>query len=206
MAEAEGGRGLIMIENKPQNVIAAFEVLLEEIEAEVDFVNGIGSKAFETSNYDQVDEARSRAVQITDFRDRIVALRKEWQALAHLGEGQETPETKVERQNLGKLRKGLRTPEEAYWRPILATLVELGGKAPVGEVLERVFVQMKTLLNEHDLQPLASDPDNPRWRNAAQWARNSMVNEGLLRNDSPRGLWEITEAGRQWLSTGDSKA
>jgi hypothetical protein len=43
-----------MIENKPQNVIAAFEMLLEEIEAEVEFVNSIGSKAFETRNYEKV--------------------------------------------------------------------------------------------------------------------------------------------------------
>jgi hypothetical protein len=55
------------------------------------------------------------------------------------------------------------------------------------------------MLNEYDLQPLACNPDNPRWRNAAQWARNSMVNDGLLRNDSPRGEWEITATGRQWL-------
>jgi hypothetical protein len=26
-----------------------------------------------------------------------------------------------------------------------------------------------------------------------------MVHEGLLRNDSPRGIWEIADAGRQFL-------
>lgn len=29
-----------MIENKPTNVVAAFEMLLEEIEAEIEFVKG----------------------------------------------------------------------------------------------------------------------------------------------------------------------
>jgi restriction system protein len=43
-------------------------------------------------------------------------------------------------------------------------------------------------------------PDNPRWRNAAQWARNSMVNEGLLKKDSPRGVWEISDKGKQYLT------
>ncbi|MCC7571175.1 winged helix-turn-helix domain-containing protein, partial [Candidatus Micrarchaeota archaeon] len=48
--------------------------------------------------------------------------------------------------------------------------------------------------------PLASNPDNPRWRNTAQWARNSMVNEeGFLKKDSPRGIWEISEKGRAFL-------
>jgi len=52
-----------------------------------------------------------------------------------------------------------------------------------------------------DYQPLASSPDNLRWRNAAQWARNSMVQEGLLKADSPRGVWEITDRGREMLRT-----
>ena len=36
-----------MIENNPSNVSSAFEMLLEEVEAEIDFVNNVGSKAFE---------------------------------------------------------------------------------------------------------------------------------------------------------------
>ena len=35
-----------MIENNPTNVSWAFEMLLEEVEAEIDFVNGVGLKAF----------------------------------------------------------------------------------------------------------------------------------------------------------------
>ena len=47
----------------------------------------------------------------------------------------------------------------------------------------------------------------PRGRNTAQWARNSLREDGLLRDDimlahlqhTPRSIWEITEKGRQWL-------
>jgi len=38
-----------------------------------------------------------------------------------------------------------------------------------------------------------------RWRNTARWARQWLVREGLLTSDSPRGVWEITEAGRAHL-------
>jgi len=34
-----------MTENNPSNVSAAFEILLEEIEAEVDFIKRIGARA-----------------------------------------------------------------------------------------------------------------------------------------------------------------
>jgi len=58
---------------------------------------------------------------------------------------------------------------------------------------------MEGVLKDVDYQPLASNPDNLRWRNAAQWARNNMVKEGLLKGDSPRGLWEISERGLAML-------
>jgi len=58
---------------------------------------------------------------------------------------------------------------------------------------------MKPVLKDVDFAPLASNPENPRWRNAAQWARNSMVNEGFLKNDSPHGVWEISDKGRAML-------
>lgn len=190
-----------MIENQAQSVSAAFEILLEELEAEVELVNKIGAKAFDSQNYEQAQEALSRGVQITALRDRVAALRTEWQALELIGTQLETPATKAKRQHLGKLRKGLRTPEGSYWVPILQSLIEMGGTASIGDVLDRVYEKMKPSLNEYDLQPLASDPTSPRWRNAAEWARNTMVNEGLLRSDSPRGQWEITSLGREWLKS-----
>lgn len=69
----------------------------------------------------------------------------------------------------------------------------------MSQVLDRVLQSMKGTLKDLDYDPLASNPDMPRWKNAAQWARNSMVKEGLLRNDSPRGVWQISEAGIRYL-------
>ena len=188
-----------MIENNPSNVSSGFEMLLEEVEAEIDFVNGVGARAFEGRDYDKVKEAHERAGQLTAFRDRLAALRKEWEQMAAAAERDEDEQTRAERRNLGKLRKGVRTPESAYYVPILKVLDQMGGGGKVAEVLERVGRLMKPILKDVDYQPLASGPDNPRWRNAAQWARNSMVNEGLLKGDSPRGVWEITDAGQARL-------
>jgi hypothetical protein len=38
-----------------------------------------------------------------------------------------------------------------------------------------------------------------RRRNTAQWARNDLREQGLIRDDTPRAIWEITEKGRGWL-------
>lgn len=192
-----------MIENNPSNVSSAFEMLSEEVEAEIDFVNNVGAKAFGSRDYDKAKEALERAGTLTAFRDKVATLRKEWEALAAVADREEDEETKAERRNLGKLRKGLRTPTEAYYQPILRVLDQMGGSGKVGEVLDRIGQVMKRVLKDVDYQPLASNPDNLRWRNAAQWARNNMVNEGLLKADSPRGVWEISDKGRAVLQGTD---
>lgn len=99
----------------------------------------------------------------------------------------------------GKLPRGVRTPDKAFYLPILQALVQLGGAAPVRNVLSVVGEQMKDQLRDVDWQPLQKDPKTPRWENTAMWARYNLIKQGLLRNDSPRGMWEITEAGRRYL-------
>jgi restriction system protein len=188
-----------MIKNNPTNVEAAFEILLEEIEAEIDFVNGVGAKGFEARDYERAKEALEQAATLTAFRGKVTDLIKEWTSLEAKQAQYEGP--KVTRRDLGRLGRGLRTREEAYFAPILATLVELGGRGKMGDVLLSVEKRMKSVLKKVDYEPLASDQDMPRWRNTGQWARNSMVKEGLLKGDSPRGIWEASDRGRQWLST-----
>jgi len=90
----------------------------------------------------------------------------------------------------GKLPKGLKTPQEAYRRPILEALYELGGSASVADVLRLVEGKMKSLLIEVDYQKIPSG--DTRWRNTAMWERHELVKDGLLKSDSPRGVWELS--------------
>lgn len=87
-------------------------------------------------------------------------------------------------------------------RPILEVLVKLGGSGDVNAVLELVYKEMAPLLNEFDHTVLASDGVTPRWRNTAQWAHNGLREQGLIRADSLRGVWMISEAGRAWRGRG----
>ena len=189
-----------MAENNPSNVFSAFEILLEEIEAEIDFFTGVGSQALQGRDYNKAKELIDHAQAITNFRNQVSGLRKEWTKINAAAEEKEDEETRIQRNNLGKLRKGLRTPESSYVLPILQALDQMGGSGKVSEVLDKVGEIMRPILKNIDYDPLASNPDNPRWRNTAQWARNSMVNEeGYLKKDSPRGIWEISEKGRAFL-------
>ena len=171
----------------------AFEILLEELEVVIDLLNEAGAEAFKKSDYEKVKESIERATQITEFREKVKSLQKEW---ANLYSVRLEHPKKRKRKTLRKLSKGLRTPEDAFRRPILESLIELGGSAPMKEVLDLVEKKMKGVLNKYDYQPLPSDPKSKRWRNTAQWCRNTLVREGLLKGDSPYGIWEISNKGR----------
>ena len=94
-----------------------------------------------------------------------------------------------------RLPPGQKVPNEAYEFPILESLYELGGKARMDEVLEHVEVKMKHLFSAVDYDSVPSGGEI-RWRNSAQWARNTLVHRrGLLKKNSGHGIWELTDQG-----------
>jgi restriction system protein len=172
-------------------VDTAFDIVLEEIENTIEALRQQAIQAIQSGDHNVARDIIDRVVQAAGFRTRVKALLEEWR---NVFTPAPPPGTRK------RLERGLRTPADAFRIPILVTLVELGGSAPMAEVLKRVEAKMRDQLNEHDYSPLPSDPTLPRWRNTAQWARYEMVREGLMSPNSPRGIWEITQAGRQWLA------
>jgi len=73
------------------------------------------------------------------FRDKAVALKKEWDGFTVIEVDEEDRKTaQTQRQNLGRLQRGMRTREAAYYEPILQVLSDMGGSGKVAEVLDRV--------------------------------------------------------------------
>jgi hypothetical protein len=93
--------------------------------------------------------------------------------------------------------KGSLTPEEAFEEPILAVLDEAGGSLPVREAISAVGERMGDVLNEHDR--FQDDRRVARWEKRVPFVRLRLVQRGLLKKEAPRGVWEITEAGREYL-------
>ena len=94
--------------------------------------------------------------------------------------------------------KGKITPQREYRAPILETLIEMGGGGRVKDVLEKVKANMKDRLTQIDYGKLPSGT-SARWKNYAMWERLKMINDGLLKKGSPRGIWEITNKGQEYF-------
>jgi restriction system protein len=219
-----------MIEHNLQNVVAAFDVLIEEIEEALRSLNNSGANALEVCDYDMAQRAIEHARRVKLLCEKIAALKGEWNDLEGMLSVQEVPEKHTQRAAhvlqrtskspvpaksrpiiqqealqpvgrliAGRIRKGLRTPESAFFCPILQALNDLGGSAKRSEVFLILEQSMRDVLKPIDYQILSSEAEQMRWQNSAQWARNLMVKEGLLQADSPIGLWEISEKGREFL-------
>lgn len=187
-----------MVENE---VSSAFEILLEEVETAIEELNQEGARQFSLSDHKKARLLLEKAEAAILFRGKIKDLQIEWRTLETQIESKASTE-KVRRSTTkrkSKLKRGLRTPEEEFKTPILESLIHLGGTASMTDVIIQVEKIMSSKLNDYDKQPLLSAPSFPRWRNTVQWARNALVKDGLMANDSPKGIWAITDAGRKTI-------
>ncbi len=180
------------------SVEEAFDMLLKAIDEEIDSLNQVVAKAFERREYFKAHEAAERANALSAFRQKVAALHEQWKAIGSRTKLRRYRETGARLSRTLCLPKGAKTPEREYYIPILQALVELGGSAKTCVVLDRVYQIMKGTLKPVDHGILPSKRQS-RWANTAQWARDKLVRKGLLKPDSPNGIWEITSEGRRWL-------
>ncbi|MBL9154199.1 MAG: winged helix-turn-helix domain-containing protein [Verrucomicrobiales bacterium] len=188
--------------NPEQNdVSTALSLLRDSLAEEEQRIRNEGATAMQGGDYDT-------ATAVIDFGKRLLAFQKKVEGLVHEWDELEDLRDKaspavqeiVSKRFFGKSKKGEITPHEAYCRPLLEVLVEMGGSGKTKIVLDRLGEKMKPVLKPKDYESQESDSKTIRWRNTAQWARNQMANEdGRMRSDSPRGIWEISEKGRKWL-------
>ena len=101
------------------------------------------------------------------------------------------------RQNTDRVKRGLKISNYQYRVPILQVLTEMNGSGDKNAVESKVYEKMKNDFSPIDLETISSG--ETRWRKSANWERYRMAKEGLISTDSPRGIWEITEKGRQYL-------
>ncbi len=100
-----------------------------------------------------------------------------------------------------KIGRGIRTQRKEYILPILEVLRGAGGSAKDKVALKRVKGIMSSTLSLIDYEPSPDAKNAMRWEVTAQRARRYMVHIGLLKDNSPRGIWEISEEGVAYLES-----
>jgi hypothetical protein len=83
-----------------------------------------------------------------------------------------------------------KTPQRVLREYIVRALQKLGGKARLSEVIEEMGRELESKLLPGDLLWRESTREYA-WQNNAKWERFQMTQDGTLRRDSPRGVWEL---------------
>jgi hypothetical protein len=94
--------------------------------------------------------------------------------------------------------RGTLLPEDRYQMPMLRALVDAGGQAPYRDVVDAVGRELKSELLPADFETL--DSGTVRWQSRLQFVRLRLIERGHLDRETPRGIWGITDAGRQALT------
>jgi len=94
---------------------------------------------------------------------------------------------------------GTPSPRRHYGIPILRVLNDLGGSANAHQVLDSVYQLMEMENKLREIDKSQRSDGQLYWHNRTQDMRRELINKGLMKNDSPRGIWEISEAGREHL-------
>lgn len=170
----------------------AFKALKGQINHEIDHVKNASQELMQTNHFAEARKLAEKGEKLMALKEEINRLNRKWR--------QYFPQVEMlpgieggDEQTPGK-----RTPQGAYYIPILQALVEKNGRGRTREIVNRVGEMMAGILNEYDQERLATG-NRPRWRNTAEWARNDLREKGLIKSGSPHGIWEISEAGREYL-------
>ena len=179
----------------------ALALLSETLTEEENRIRDEGAQAMKAGAYDTATDVIDFAKKLLAFQGKVDALALEWEGLENTRDAA-TPEVQkiVSKKFFGRRKSGEITSMPELFRPLLESLVEMGGSGKLNDVLDRIGEKMKDRLKPKDWEKHKSAPHQIRWRNTAEWARNLMVNKsGLMKKSSKRGVWEISAQGRKWL-------
>ena len=133
-----------------------------------------------------VDTAESALVKALDAAEHTQK---------RLGRNHVAPATKATRAKRRRPTSQDKLPQKEFRQPLLELLHELGGSAQAAHLRPLMRAKMASTLLAGDLKPVSTGDE--RWWNATCWARHALVKEGYLRDDSPRGIWELSEKGTE---------
>jgi hypothetical protein len=195
------------------DVSKAFDMVLASIQEALDDLNADVIHASQNEAFGEVSALAEKGKKIIAFRERVLNLQSDWnntfaEPTVSLRPAAPNPlAANLSAADLNDdddedaLANGRDVPtrqKEDFYEPILQVLLDLGGRATVEEVLDNLGTVMD--FNTYDMEPRTAGIP-VRWMHTAHRARHDLVHEkGFLSASSPRGIWEITEAGRNYLA------
>jgi hypothetical protein len=144
------------------------------------------------------DRLKTYATPLEDTADDVVnialdaleAARRKGLRLARRSTAASLPKKKSERPKRAK-----RAALKKFQTPLLETLYRLGGKGIQSRGSQNIERVVAPMLGKADYELVSNAQPRRWWWNAICSVRNDLIRQGLFRNDSERGIWELSERG-----------
>lgn len=153
--------------------------------------NQVAGQALARGRYDEAQALTERARRVQEFGQALDALRKQWKEVRRPGPAG------------GPKERAAKTPQWAFFQPILKALVEAGGAATRRELEPEVERIMADQLKPGDREVLAGG--RQRWQKMLGWSRKHLAAEGWIEK-GVRPTWEITSSGKKAAAKTITKA
>lgn len=152
------------------------------------------------------DSLRQTKMVLVDQIDQLVQFNRRLSALGNgLSEvldmieeatGKPRQEEKAEKESTSRQRRTIEshspiTPQTKLGEYLVQALTELGGSARCSDVLDRMTVLLEGKLLPGDFGTRKTG--DLVWHNNTYWARQKLVNAGILSSNSQRGYWELNK-------------
>ena len=184
-----------MDNNDHPDIRRVLATMRKEIQKEVKAASKALDQAFETQDYERIHEVSGKVVQLETMANQASGLQANWNSLFG-GEVVNGPK------RMKPVKSGPLTPKKAYFKPILKALVSLGGAGKPADVIDLVYQKMEAVLTDADRNSTeGGNPDYPRWKTASYSTRSLLIKQELLKANSPKGVWEISVKGRNYVAS-----
>jgi restriction system protein len=180
------------------NIEKSFSSINSEIERTIEDLNNEAAKDIQQGNYSKAEGIINQCKQLQAIQQKLKAVEDELIEKDLIDKQKDDIPKQKERES-ERISRGKRTSHYLFIQPLLQALVNLGGSGTPSQVEKEAFPLLKPILTEFEFTTLASSGNKPRWVHRLHWTRYRQVKAGLLLANSPKGLWEISEAGRKRL-------
>lgn len=148
--------------------------------------------------YNKLKETKSVFDEISGVSKEDLELVKE--KIEALDQKEVDEEVNVAKEEIEVIEEELEVTSQINYRiPILKALIFLGGSSEEIEVSDFVKKEMKNKFTKLDLEK-PEDGDKENWLNNLYFETATMIDEGLLVNESSNKNWEIAQKGIDYLS------
>lgn len=100
-------------------------------------------------------------------------------------------------QRAGRIGINEKTPTHMFYYPILEYMASNSRQV----MIKDMYRHLETTFNftNVDLETMGGTKNEPRWKVTLRWAKEELIEKGLIKRSGTRGKWELTSAGYRWF-------